>query len=52
MKFISSSSVALAILLAGRVHAATYILSDNFQGEDFFSEFTFLSQPDPAQGRV
>jgi hypothetical protein len=28
------------------------ILSDNFQGEDFFSEFTFLSQPDPAQGRL
>ncbi|KAF8495173.1 endo-beta-glucanase [Russula emetica] len=52
MKFISSSTVALAILLAGRVHAATYQLNDTFQGDSFFSGFSFLTQNDPMHGRV
>jgi hypothetical protein len=52
MKFISSSTVTLAILLAGRVHAGTYILNDTFQGESFFSGFSFISEADPVHGRV
>jgi hypothetical protein len=52
MKFISSSTVALAILLAGKVDAGTYILNDTFKGDSFFSGFSFVSQPDPLRGRV
>jgi hypothetical protein len=52
MKFISSSTVALAVLLAGKVHAATYKLNDTFEGNQFFSGFAFLTQSDPLKGRV
>ncbi|KAF8495172.1 hypothetical protein F5888DRAFT_1712686 [Russula emetica] len=52
MKFISSSTVALAVLLSGRVHAATYQPNDTFQGESLFSGFSFITQADPMHGHV
>jgi hypothetical protein len=52
MKFISASTVALGILLAGSVNAATYKVTDTFQGASFFSGFTFFAQADPTHGRV
>jgi hypothetical protein len=52
MKFISASTVALGILLAGSAHAATYKAIDTFQGDSFFSGFSFFSQADPTHGRV
>jgi hypothetical protein len=52
MKFILASTVALGILLAGITHAATYEATDTFQGDSFFSGFSFFSQADPTHGRV
>lgn len=52
MKLISSSTVALAVLLAGRVHAVPYKLNDTYEGISFFSGFSFLTQDDPLNGRV
>ncbi|KAN0124237.1 glycoside hydrolase [Russula decolorans] len=52
MKFISASTVALGILLAGSANAATYKVTDKFQGASFFSGFSFFSQADPTHGRV
>lgn len=52
MKFISASTVVLGVLLAGSVNAATYKVTDMFQGASFFSGFSFFSQADPTHGRV
>jgi hypothetical protein len=52
MKFISTSTVALSILLAGSVRAATYDVADIYEREYFFSGFDFYSAPDPTHGRV
>jgi ABC-type transport system involved in cytochrome bd biosynthesis fused ATPase/permease subunit len=52
MKFISASTVALGVLLAGSAHAATHKIADDFQGASFFTSFSFYSQPDPTHGRV
>lgn len=52
MKFISASTVALSILLAGSARAATYNVAETFQGPDFLSGFSFYSAPDPTHGRV
>ena len=52
MKFVSASTVALGILLAVSVNAATYKVTDIFQGASFFSGFSFFSQADPTHGRV
>ncbi|KAA1476410.1 2 beta-glucan [Dentipellis sp. KUC8613] len=49
---LSVSSVFLSLLLAGRSLAATYSLSDNFQGNAFFSDFSFQAIADPTHGRV
>jgi hypothetical protein len=52
MKFTSTSTVALSILLAGSVRAATYNVADTYERESFFSGFDFYSAPDPTHGRV
>ena len=52
MKFISASTVALGTLLAGSANAATYNVTDKFQGASFFSAFSFFSQADLTYGRV
>ncbi|KAH9991442.1 endo-beta-glucanase [Russula vinacea] len=52
MKFISASTVVLSVLLSGSAHAATYKTIDTFQGDSFFSGFSFFSQADPTHGRV
>jgi hypothetical protein len=52
MKFISSSTVALSILLAGGARAATYNVAETFQGPDFLTGFSFYSAADPTHGRV
>jgi len=52
MKFISTSTVALSMLLAGSVRAAPYNVVDTFEGASFFSGFSFFSAPDPTHGRV
>ncbi|EIM80631.1 endo-beta-glucanase [Stereum hirsutum FP-91666 SS1] len=46
-----TSYVALA-LAAGRVLAATYHNADTFQGNSFFSGFSFQAISDPTHGRV
>jgi len=52
MKFISASTIALSILLAGGARAATYNVAETFQGPSFLSGFSFFSAPDPTHGRV
>jgi len=52
MKFISTSTVVLSILLAGSVRAVTYKAVDTFEGASFFSGFDFDSAADPTHGRV
>jgi hypothetical protein len=52
MKFISTSTVVLSLLLAGSVRAAAYNVTDTFQGDGFFSGFSFFSADDPLHGRV
>ena len=52
MKFISTSTVALSILLSGGVRAAMYNVADTYERESFFSGFDFYSAPDPTHGRV
>jgi hypothetical protein len=52
MKFISASTVALGILLAGSANAGTYKVTELYQGASFFSGFSFFSQADPTHGRV
>ncbi|KAG5633600.1 hypothetical protein DXG03_006945, partial [Asterophora parasitica] len=44
---------AFAILsLVGTALAATYPLSDNIVGDDFYDEFEFQAIDDPTHGRV
>ena len=54
MKFISASTVAVGMLLAGSANAGTYSLrvTGSFLGDSFFSGFSFFSQADPTHGRV
>jgi hypothetical protein len=49
---LSASTVALSILLSRSAHAATYKTIETFQGNSFFSGFSFFSQADPTHGRV
>jgi len=52
MKFTSTSTIVLSTFLIGSVRAATYSVVDVFEGESFFSGFSFFSQADPTHGRV
>jgi hypothetical protein len=52
MKSTSTLTILLSTFLVGSVRTATYSVADIFQGESFFSEFSFFSQADPTHGRV
>ena len=53
MKLITTTSlVALFLLPTGSVRAATYDVTDTFQGNSFFTGFNFFSGADPTNGRV
>ena len=49
MKLIAITSLATLFL---RVRAATYDVTDTFQGNSFFTGFNFFSGADPTNGRV
>jgi len=51
MKFTASCVVTL-LLFTGSVRAASYDISDTFQGNSFFTGFHFFSDADPKHGRV
>ena len=46
------SFVFLGLTLAASVQAASYTVSDTFQGTDFFNDFDFEAIADPTHGLV
>lgn len=48
----TATSVVILLLFARSVRAASYDISDTFQGNSFFSGFSFFSDADPTHGRV
>jgi hypothetical protein len=45
-------TIVLCTLISGSVRAATYNIVNIFEGDTFFSGFSFFSQADPTHGRV
>lgn len=46
------SYVFLGLMLAASVRAASYHVTDTFQGADFFNDFNYEAIADPTHGIV
>ncbi|VDC00844.1 unnamed protein product [Peniophora sp. CBMAI 1063] len=50
--FTGVRSYVLGLTLAASARAATYCVTDTFQGTDFFNDFDYEAIPDPSHGLV